>query len=276
MKPVYLWALQHRRLARVLIFLLVTGAICLPFCLLALLLDLTLTWNLALFALLGLLWAWLLPNFCFQQLTKRPLELLHHTCDPYPYLELTQELMNLKLPHDLHQLVTIDYCAMLQETGRAAEAYNLLSALNMDVDMGVLPVYKTVYYNNLRSLCLQLGDTMQADLWYGKMMQLYQSMPANKAKTMLTPSVISTTAEHHLRRGEYQQTIAALNSVQMPHLALAVNSALLDAKAQLAMGRYDIAANRLNYVIANGNRLGAVAEARALLPQCTAPAPKAE
>lgn len=268
MQKYYLWALKHPAWARVLVFVLATGVFFIPFFLLSLLGGKPLSWEPFFCAAVGLVWAWVLPTWCVHLLTMPQIETMHHRCDPYPLLDVTRALMELKLPARLRQVAVNNYCGALQETGQYNEALELLSGLNMH---NAPLVHKAAHYNNLGALCHRMGNYAQADQWDDLLMQMYRSIPEGAVKNQLNPAIRSAAAARHLRRGEYEQAIAALNTEQAPNLYSAVSSALLDAQAQLGLGRYQTAADRLQYVIAHGNRLHAVTEARALLAQCTAP-----
>lgn len=264
MNSFFLWVLRHRTLSSALIFLFFGG-----FVLLACFYFVP-SWLTILLLLCCLFLAWTFPNVCYNLVSKKPAEAIDLHCDPVPLLELTKILLTYPLSADLRAISLFNHAAALQNLGHYPEAYHILSGLNMDKGMLALPMQKAVYYHNLASLCHELNDWAQADIWYQRETVIFRDLPKNKSTQSLYFFYLMSTAEFHYRRGEYQQVLSLLNSSKADSLSGAVSAAVLDAQTRMQLGQYDIATDRLRYVLANGNRSYNVVIAQKLLAQCTA------
>lgn len=201
---------------------------------------------------------------------NEPLKTLFEQCDPYPLLREIHGIPMEKLSPQLRQTMTINYCVGLHNIGNYELAFATLSAFNIDNIPGVPPVTKVVYYNNLCAVCCCLEKFDEAEIWYTKMMHIYDGLPDNKLKKNLESAVLSTRIEHHCYAGEYEKALEIL-STEKPknrigevglHMHLAVN--------YLALGKKDLARENLQFVIENGNKLYAVTKAKEILARLDA------
>lgn len=222
-------------------------------------------WLIVLFDLLLIFVNYAFVNSCINILLQEPIKIMNEACDPFPLFQETEALLSYKNSEKNKQVLLINYCVALRNMGGYQKVYELLSSVNIDKDAGMLPIYKVVYYNNLADACALLQKNEQADIWYAKMMQLYSDMKENKMKTALVPNILSAQASNLFRAGAYQQAIAVLDSIRPECLSQAIDNALLSARAFLKLEDKEKARERLLFVIANGNRLYAVVEAKALL-----------
>ena len=264
MNSFFLWVLRHRMLASTLFYLL-SGGFVLLVCF-----SLVPSWLTILLLLCCLFLAWAFPNVCYDLLSKKPAEAMSLHCDPVPLLELTKTLLTYPLSADLHAISLFNHAAALQNLGHYPEAYQILSGLNMDKGMLASPMIKAFYYHNLASLCHELNDWAQADVWYQRETLVFRDLPKNKATQSMYFSCLMSTAEFHYRRGEYQQVLILLNNSKADSLSGAVSAAVLDARVHIQLKEYDIAADRLRYVLTHGGRSHDVVVAQELLAQCAA------
>ncbi len=201
---------------------------------------------------------------------KKTLAELNNKCDPMPLLMETQELLNYKNTKAVRQLLLMNYSVALSETGELQKNYDILKSINIDELSSTLPVHKVIYYNNLSDACDSLGDTVQADIWYQKMMQIYNSMPDNKFKRQVVPVVNLATASAWYRRGDFNQALYTLQYVAPKDLRQRVSMAMLCAQIFIKLNDFDTARANLQFVVANGNKLLLVNQAHELLQMCNA------
>lgn len=200
----------------------------------------------------------------------KPLKALYEQCDPYPLLREIHGIPMEKLSPQLRQTMTINYCFALYHIGNYQLAFDTLSALNTAKIENVPPVTKIIYCSNLRMVCYGLKKYDEAEIWYTKMMQIYDGLPDNKLKKNLESTVRSTRIENHCYAGEYEKALEML-SIEKPktrmgevglHTQLAVN--------YLALGKKDLARENLQLVIEKGNKLYSVTKAKELLARLDA------
>lgn len=204
----------------------------------------------------------------YDRLQKKPLKALFEDCDPYPLLQETGEQLTYDLSGSIEQTVTINHCVALREVGRYQDALEVLENLNIDRYAGTILTVKVTYYNNLADLLTLTGRCSEAEIWYQKAVQIYQDMPDNRLKQQLRPVVEAMAADAWFRRGDYEKAIECSNALYPPQAANQVNQAMLIARCYLALGRPEEARKPLEFVIARGNQLHAVSQARAMLQNC--------
>ena len=198
-------------------------------------------------------------------LLKKPLEALSSHGHPEPLYFITRELLPFKRSEAQRQILLINHCVAMRELGALAEVRDTLMATNIDKVAGTLPMTKVVYYNNLSDIFSLLGDNAQAEIWYSKMMQIFNDMPENKFKKSLEQTVAMATAGNHFIKGEYSEALNILNQTKPDSLYSKVNAALIYAQINLKLNNIEEAKDKLNYIVANGNKLYAVKLAKEML-----------
>lgn len=207
-------------------------------------------------------------NSATARLLKKPLDELGNNCDPTPLLEMTTELLGYKNTKIVQQTILMDHGVALREFGEFQRNYEILKSINVDENSGIPPITKVVYYNNLSDACSCIGDDVQAEIWYQKMIQIYNGMPENKAKKKLDCAVKLSTAEAWYRRNDFEQALNTLRCVEPTQLAEQVGLALSYAEVFVKLNNYEEAIANIRFVIANGNKLFAVKRAYELLNVC--------
>jgi tetratricopeptide (TPR) repeat protein len=199
------------------------------------------------------------------RLQKNPLQILNNDCDPYPFLQETTEQLTYKTTGVMEQTIKINHAAALREVGRYQDALDLLNSINIDRYSGTVPVHRFVYYHNLTDILSLVGNYSEAEVWYQKAVQIYQDMPENKLKQNLRPLVEAMAADAWFRRGEYEKAIECSKALYPTEPCNQINQAMLIARCYIALGQPEEARKPLEFVVAKGNRLHAVAQARAML-----------
>lgn len=200
-------------------------------------------------------------------LLKKPMEALTVHGDPEPLLHITEELVTFKLSEADHQVMQINYCVALRETGELQKAHDILTSINIDKCSGMPPVNKATYYNNLADIFNLLGDEAQAEIWQLKMLQIYHDMPENKFKSGLKHSMLLVSAENCIRHGDYSQAMLWLNQTEPTDLSKKTAIALLRAQLSLKTDDIEAAKRELNEIVRIGNKLYAVKIAEKMLSE---------
>ena len=208
------------------------------------------------------------------QLQRKPLLALTKDGDPDPLLAITQELLTFRHPETYRQTLLINYCVALRERGELEKMCSILQSINIDKSPQTLPWIKVVYYNNLSDAYTLLGDDVQAQIWYEKMMQIYRDMPENKVKRSLENASILAQAEDCMRCGNYPRAMQLVTALKPEKLTEKMSVALLYAQIEIKKGNAEAARQSLHYVINTGNKLYAVKLAQKLLDELDAPKPK--
>lgn len=214
-------------------------------------------------ALLGALY----PQALGSKLIAAAVKSLENDCDPEPLYTETKALLDPKRNDAYQQLLLIDHCLALREMGQWQQAMDIMKTINIDQHAGTLPYAKAVYYNNLSDLCDLLGDNAAADIWYGKMMQIYNDMPDNRLKKQLAPAIPDATAAYHARNGRYDESMACAKQMTRDNRHRTVYYALAYGRASIGLKDYENARKSLEYAAANGKKSCAVQIARNMLAQ---------
>lgn len=192
---------------------------------------------------------------------------LNNFCDPIPLLEASEFILKYKKSGPNNQIALSNYSTATRELGDVQKAYDILSSINIDKFPGVLAESKFVYYNNLSCFCSDLDKHDLAEVWYNKSLQIYNDIKNIKFKNDHKSSILYLTALRNFRNKDYKQTISILDNSTHDSLRNKVDNALLCAKACLKLGDIEKAKDKLIFVIANGNKLACVNEARELLKE---------
>lgn len=199
------------------------------------------------------------PSLIMQK-TMHP---LNNKCDPYPLLLETEKLLTYKNSKSAEQLILMNRAVALSDIGRYQEAYDIQKSVN--IDKNPAPINRCIYYNNLFQFCMNLEKFDEAGIWFEKLMQVYADVKGKKALAMLESSIISSKAAEAYRKGDYMASIELTNSNTPKNLRSRVSGAMDYARACIALGENEKAADALAIVIRNGNRLYCVNEAAAML-----------
>lgn len=224
--------------------------------------------GIVLFNLLIIFVSIIFVNSSAVQLLKKAADELDNKCDPVPLLTETQELLKYKNTKAVNQLLLMDHAVALGKTGEFQKNYDILKSINIDELSSTLPITKVIYYNNLSSACAALGDNVQADIWYQKMIRMYISLPDNRMKKRIASTVNLTTAEAWCRRGDFDQALNTLTHTVPENLRQKVSIAMTYAEIFMKLNDFDTARANLQFVIANGNKLFEVNKAYELLQIC--------
>ena len=203
---------------------------------------------------------------CFSAVLNKAIKKMYDECDPYPLLSETEKLITYKFRRVQEQVLVIDKCAALRNTGEYEKALNELENINID-KYPVMPNVKIVYYNNLMDLYGILGENEKADIWYGKVVQIYSDMKNGKKKKGFQNTIDIAAAANYYRHGEYDKAVEILESINYNNLCNEVDSKMLCARVYLAMGLTDKAKQALMFVKEKGNKLYAVTEAEKMLKE---------
>lgn len=254
---------KHSRLAFVICSLIYCVAYTL---LLYCLLDVSL-WVTVIIDLFLILIGYIYVDGANQRLLVKPLREFNDGCDPYPLLHEMEEQLTYKLSEPKRQVILMNYCVALRDLGEYTRAYELLSGIHIDKCPGLPPVNKYVYYNNLSDLLDLLGRDEEAEIWCRKAAEIYSDIREGKAKERLSHTKISASVGTLMRRGEYSEALKLLSGESPSELRSRVDSAFICAKCHIALGNKDAAAEKLRFVMMNGNKMHCVKEAKALLEQ---------
>ncbi len=246
------------------------------FCIVAALLLGCCGWEIITVFLLAFIFFFIVYLFYFHivnEILKKGIEACEQHCDPEKFLQVTEELLSYGISGWMGQIVLIDYYDALRWTGQYEKTYELLKAVNIDKEAGTELGTKTVYYYNLADICTQLGKYDEADIWYDKMQQIHADIKNVKIKQMNEHMVICGQAYAYYRKGEYEkavQTVCDLNATDESgnrkiKKCMLIDDSLLLAKCYIELGELEKAKDKLEYVIANGNKLHSVVEAEEIL-----------
>lgn len=190
---------------------------------------------------------------------------LNDECDPFPLLRVCDEILaRTKTVPDMIN-TKLNRCCALSNMGEKEKNLSELKEIAIESHIGLLPQTKFCYYNNLASAYLSLGDTESARIWFEKSIELLPAIKNKKIHASLEDVCRHSKAELLIAEGSAIEGLALLNTVENNCRARSVGLALARARANIRLGNIDKAKNDLQYVIATGNRLCAVTEAKELL-----------
>lgn len=213
-------------------------------------------------------WTFVSTRYVFSRgnvLLKKPMEILLQECDPYPFLEETQRQKNyprnrnLKLWHILYEGMA------LREIGEFSQAHALLAAHGNELVPRTAMVVQAQYYAEMAYLSAKLGDLQGMEFWHEKLLDAHSKTKTKRHKQFTESAVTSHLVMYHYARQEYSQSCQVLQNVPTDAPRSRVAVAMNQAKIHLAMGETELAREKLEFVIQNGNKLYIVTEAKALL-----------
>ena len=260
MKSIYGWITRHTGLCKGILFFILTGFTLyttgLPYVsfISIYLIDLAL---------------WFLGNRLIAaapgKLARDANEQLTQHCDPYPLLELMDQMAGWNLPGYQQQVAQMDYAAALRETGRYHKALEVLESIHIDKFPGTSPYVKYIYYHNLCDVLYLLDHKDEARIWYKKSLQLYEDIPPIKVKEALSNTYDLMAAEVLHYEGNHEEALHKVSQIKLLSPRNILDAAMLAAKCHIALQQPEQAREKLQYIIEHGNRLYAVEEAKSLL-----------
>lgn len=200
---------------------------------------------------------------CGPILQNRALKIMNENCDPYPFLEETRIQLSYPGNRASEILVKMNHAMALRCVGEYEQSWLILNAIHID-KYHYSPVAKAVYYNNLTDILTLLGRNEEAEVWYRKTVQVINDLPPKARKKLETARDLAI-AEHFYRIGEYETALERRDAVTPANALARVENAIFRARCFLALEDRESARRELEYVIANGNRLHFVTEARSIL-----------
>ena len=198
-------------------------------------------------------------------LLKKPMEILCNQCDPYPFQEETQRQCHCPGPSQL-RLQYYTFAAMgLCEIGEYRQAYDLLMSVRDTLVPKVHPNWRLMYYTEMYFLLVKLQMTSELELLHNQVVTTYDACKKEIIKQKMKAGVMSHFALYHRTRGEYGQALEYMQAIPPVTRRDHVVRAMALAQDHWAMGEVELAREKLQFVIENGNKLYVVTEAKALL-----------
>lgn len=232
-------------------------------------------WLMQLLSVLLVVVIYYYTELCPHKLLRKARAELEDRCDPYPLLQESETLLSYPHKKGIELSLLIDRGVALSMLGEYQTVYELLTSIDID-QYTQSPSAQFVYYNNLLGCCMDLEKTAQAEQLIPKTMQLYAEIEDEKRKQRLEHAVWSLKVSEHMLRQEYPLALKILSGIKAGSLRSEVDDAMLCAKAYLALDETERAEEKLRFVIAHGNKLYLVTEARQLLQNCTKQEVKSE
>ena len=199
------------------------------------------------------------------KLAREAHEQLSEQCDPSPLMELMEQMITWNLPGHQHQVAQMDYAVCLRETGRYHKAAEVLDSIHIDKFPGTAPYVKYVYYHNLCDILYLLDRKEEARIWHKKAQQIYDDIPATKAKQSLTHTHDMMAAEVLYYEGNYEEALDMVSRIKLPAPRNILDAALLAAKCHIALEEPEKAREKLSYITEHGSKLHIATVANELL-----------
>lgn len=213
---------------------------------------------------IAVVWAYVEASPIF--LIQKSIDELNDNCDPYPLKENLERLLSKKWNSSMHQSLMIDYALVHRSIGEYERNYEMLHAINID-KTAIDPIIKVVYYNNLMDAAFYTERYEEANVWYAKMIQIYEDAKESKEKQEVGIIVDAGAALDAFCKKDYAKTIELLDEVVSKDLRMKVDLSLLYARASILTGDIETAKEKLQYVIEKGNHLYSVKIAEQLLAE---------
>lgn len=196
--------------------------------------------------------------FSLNMLMKDQLRAFNN-CDPFPLIEITGELWGCDLKGNSKMITAINLNAALSAAGRYKEGYDLLKSADPSECRGNTAYLQTVFFNNLSSVCANLGYTSEYETYYGYSRSCYEQC-GKKLKKRLDPVLRQSQAGYEYMHGNYS---AALRLIPGEERSLygKVCGAWLAAECYIKLNDTENARKSLEFVIQNGNKLFIAAKA---------------
>ena len=198
-------------------------------------------------------------------LTLPAVQKLNDECDPYPLMAVSEKII-ARTKSTVESLnAKLNFCVAVSNLGQYEKNLELLRSITIEAFPGILPQTKFVYYNNLSSAYVSLGDAETARIWFEKSGEVLSAIKNKTAAAVYNDTHRFNESELLLLEGRAEEALAILKTVENNCRARSVYLALSTAKAHIMLGDTISAKTALDYVIATGNKLYAVTEAKELL-----------
>ena len=226
---------------------------------------------------IGCLWVFacslIIVRFVFSRrnvLMKEPLAVLLNQCDPYPWLEEVQRQRNYPGNYNLKFQRCVYEAMALRETGEYEQAYDLLRPLQKTALSKAHPTSQTMYCAEIYYLASKLGKMSELEDWHTKVVDAYEKLELISHRKQLALSMAAHMVRYYMVRQEYDAFIQELEAIPVRTLREQVVYAMNMACYYVAVDELENAKKELDFVIANGNKLYIVTEAKVLLEKINA------
>ena len=198
-------------------------------------------------------------------LLKKPVSILSHTCDPYPFLEEVQVQQNYPGNRSAELSHITNLATALQETGEYDRMDALLTSTPEETVRKAHAVNQVIYFGLMFGVYARQKNTQEQELSHQKLLNTYGKIKFKRYKALLEPMMVSHHAAYHYARQEYTQGLQLLEDFPVRTLRDRVVQAYSRAKFHFALDEKETARELLDFVIKNGNKLFVVNEAQELL-----------
>ena len=198
-------------------------------------------------------------------LLQKPLQVVLHQCDPYPYLAQRQRDYSGVPFLKLMQL--INESSALNLVGECRQAYHMLASVDPKILHRVNAYMKAYYYYSLSSLAITVEDQATVELWHSKMLEAISKIRNAKAKRYAAVLERNAAVRIHFVRGEYDLALQVRQTWNETSLYGKVGEAYDYGKIYMAQGELALAKEKMEFVVQNGNRLHLVTVAKEKLAE---------
>lgn len=196
---------------------------------------------------------------------SKAVETYFNDCDPFPLLKLSRELLSSKISPSAKFPVTLNYCVALRGIGEYQKAFDCLMELNIDALPEGANGVKFICYNNLGDTCMMLENFPEASSYYHKALEIFPLILNEQEKDHLMQIHNGIQADLCYINKDYKRSSEFLEAIESNQKESLVSYALANAKNYIKLGNFEKATEKLEFVIANGNKLFAVVEAKKLM-----------
>jgi len=204
-------------------------------------------------------------NYFKTSLLSKAARSLNEQCDPYPFLNETEDQLSYNHSKIYETVLLIDKCAALANLGEYQKVREILESINIDKYAGTLSLTKFCYYNNLADVYIHFGEIEKAEVWHNKSKQIFDDIKPEKSKSIYLSVLQNNAAEIAYEKKDYDKAQELINSSVVTNFRDSVYKALMIAKIYLAKGEKELAKRKLQYVVENGNKLYCVQIAKKML-----------
>ena len=198
------------------------------------------------------------------KLMRKPTEILEQQCDPYPFLEELEHMVN-SLPNNAQgQFFQVHYGIALAFTGQLEKGLEVMQNIPIEQFKGSAHT-KLLYYCNLSDMMFRLNRFEEADALYEKTLEIYRQLPDSRGKKAWEHTLELSAIEALYRSGDYALALRKLSRIPCHTKRYVIGGTMLAARCNIALEEFDKAKEKLQYVIDNGNTLYFVNDAKSLL-----------
>ncbi|MBE6626826.1 MAG: tetratricopeptide repeat protein [Ruminococcaceae bacterium] len=200
-------------------------------------------------------------------LISRADSIRNHKCDPEPLLEEVNLQLEFFKNTKYEQRLLNARGAVLNAMGEYEKSYEIsLSVLKANLKDNN-HTHNVIFYGNVSSSLYKLGRYEEAHEYYSKATEEYEKIKKPEEKYYHKSYIDSFRVTDLMSKGCYREALNLIESLDKEESLSAeiVWGALKSARCYIGLGEYDKAREKLEYVIANGNKLYAVTEAKELL-----------